>query len=120
MPKTVLLRYQALIDPLAVASHFHFAQVVDLADGLIRRGELGPAGDVFGMPVGEMGQNQRLLLVPFLEDDVFGEDFESLDPRIALGRRRLAGGNPFGQHAIFARINLEAESAFVGNRARRL
>jgi hypothetical protein len=60
------------------------------------------------------------LLVPLFEHHVFGDDFETFDPRIARRGRRLAGGDPFGQHAILVRVDLEAQPALVRDRARRL
>ena len=76
--------------------------VFDSRDGGVVGGELGPAGDIFGVSVGEVGSDDQLLAGAGSKDGVFREDFESFESWSVVGWRPVSGGDPFGQHLVFA------------------
>ncbi len=75
---------------LAVPGHLHQPGRADLGHRFVGRGELGPARDVFGMAVGEVGPHDQLLPGAGLEHRGARQDFEAIQPRVVIFRSRGA------------------------------
>ena len=117
---TIWLRYQAVMAPSPWPITLHQAVVVDLGDRLVGRRVLGPAGDVFDVAVAEVGPHEQLLRRARLQHRGGRQDLQPRQPRVIVLRRRHAGGDPLGEHAVLQRVDVEPHAAPVRHRAGRL
>jgi hypothetical protein len=97
----------------AVADDRSVAVVVDLRDGFVRRGELRPLSDVFGVPVRVVGEHDELLFLADGQPHVFGQHFDPRDSRVVTGWRLCSATDPFGENPIAQRVRVESQPAFV-------